>query len=89
MFFAAIIVLPILAGIVAGTFSASRRPAHVPAALSVVIGIAGAVVIGLDSDTTDRDASVVFALAAGLIGALLVYGGRYAGRAGMRAVRNA
>jgi hypothetical protein len=89
MFFAAIIVAPILVGLVAGTFSAARRPADALAALSVTLGVAGAVVIGLDSETTDRASSIAFALAAGAVGALLVYGGWYAGRAAMRAVRNA
>jgi len=88
VFFAAIIVAPILAGLVAGTFSAARRPADALAALSVALGIAGAVVIGLDSGTTDRASSIAFGLAAGVVGALLVYGGWYAGRAGMRAARN-
>jgi hypothetical protein len=89
MFFAAIIVLPILAGLVAGTFSASRRPAHGLAAFCFLLGVAGALVFGLDSDTTDRAASVAFALGAALAGELLVYGGWFAGRAGVRAIRNA
>jgi uncharacterized membrane protein YeaQ/YmgE (transglycosylase-associated protein family) len=89
MFFAAIVVAPILAGLVAGTFSSSRRPAHVLAVLSVALGSAGALVTGLDSETTDRASSVVFAVGAGIVGAVLVYGGWYAGRAGMRAVRDA
>jgi uncharacterized membrane protein YeaQ/YmgE (transglycosylase-associated protein family) len=89
MFFAAIVVLPILAGLVAGTFSPSRRSAHVVAALCVALGIAGAIATGLDAETTDRASSVAFAIIAGLVGALLVYAGWYAGRAGMRAIRSA
>ena len=89
MFFAAIVVLPILAGLVAGTFSPGRRPADALAAVCVALGIAGAVATALDSGTTDRASSVAFALVAGLVGALLVYAGWYAGRAGMRAIRSA
>jgi hypothetical protein len=87
--FAAIIALPVLAGLVAGTFSASRRLAHILAALCIVLGIAGAIVTGLDADTTDRASSVAFALVGGLVAALLLYGGWLVGRAGMRAMRNA
>jgi hypothetical protein len=89
MFFAAIVVLPILAGLVAGTFSARRGPAHAIAGLCVGLGVAGAVAVGLNSDTTDRASSVAFAVVAGLVAALLAYGGWYAGRAGMRAIRSA
>jgi hypothetical protein len=89
MFFAAIIVLPIIAGLVAGTFSASRRPADGLAALCVLLGAVGAVLVGVNADTTDRASSVAFAVGAGLVGGLLVYGGWFAGRAGMRAIRNA
>jgi hypothetical protein len=89
MFFAAIIALPVLAGLVAGTFSLRRRLADAFAATCVVIGLAGAVVTGIDSDTMDRVSSVGFCIVAGLVAALLVYGGWFAGRAGMRAVRNA
>jgi hypothetical protein len=89
MFFAAIIVLPVLAGLVAGTFNASRRPADGLAVLCVLLGLAGAVAVGVNADTTDRASSIAFAVGAGVVGALLVYGGWYAGRAGMRAIRNA
>lgn len=89
MFFAAIIVLPILAGLVVGTFSASRRPAHALGAVCVGLGLAGAVIVGVDGDTTERAASVAFAVVAGVVGALLVYAGWFAGRAGMRAIRHA
>jgi hypothetical protein len=89
MFFAAIVVLPILAGLIAGTFSASRRSAHLLAALCVALAVAGAIAVGLDAETTDRASSVAFAIVAGLGGALLVYAGWYAGRAGMRAIRSA
>ena len=81
MFFAAIIALAVLAGLVAGTFSASRRLAHILAALCIVLGIAGAIVTGLDADTTDRASSVAFALVGGLVAALLLYGGWLAKRA--------
>jgi hypothetical protein len=89
VFFAAIIALPILAGLLAGTFSPSRLPAHALAALCVGLGIAGAIVTGLDADTTDRVSSVAFALVGGLVAALLVYGGWFAGRAGMRGIHHA
>jgi hypothetical protein len=89
MFFVAIIVLPVLAGLVAGTFSASRRPADGLAALCVLLGLAGAVAVGVNADTTDRASSVAFAVGAGIVGGLLVYAGWSAGRAGMRAIRNA
>ena len=89
MFFAAIIALPILAGLLAGTFSPSRLPAHALAALCVGLGIASAIVTGLDAATTDRASSVAFALVAGLVAALLVYGGWFAGRAGMRGIHHA
>jgi hypothetical protein len=89
MFFAAIVVLPIIAGLVAGTFSASRLPAHVLAGICVALGVAGAIATALDSETTDMASSVAFAVVAGAAGALLIYGGWYAGRAGMRAIRSA
>jgi hypothetical protein len=89
MFFAAIVVLPILAGLIGGTFSARREPAHVIAALCVALGVAGAIAVGVNADTTDRASSVAFAVVGGLVAALLAYGGWYAGRAGMRAIRSA
>ena len=89
MFFAAIVALPVLAGLVAGTFSASKLPAHVLAALCVGLGVAGAIVTALDDDVTGRAGAIAFAVVAGALGALLVYGGWYAGRAGMRAIRSA
>jgi uncharacterized membrane protein len=89
MFFVAIVVLPIFAGLVAGTFSTRRWPAHVLGAICIALGLAGAVMTALDSDTIDRASSVAFAVTAGIVGALLVYGGWYAGRAGMRAIRSA
>lgn len=87
MFFASIIVLPILAGVLAGTFSRSRRPAHVLAGVCVSLGIAGAIALGLDDDTTGRLSAVVFGVAAGVVAALLVYLGQLAGRAGTRAIQ--
>jgi hypothetical protein len=89
VFFAAIIALPILAGLLAGTFSPSRLPAHALATLCVGLGIASAIVMGLDAGTTDRASSVAFALVAGLVAAFLVYGGWFAGRAGMSGIRHA
>ena len=89
MFFAAIIALPVLAGLVAGTFTASRRPADALAALCLLLGLAGAVVTAIDSDTTDRTSSIAFSVIAGMVAAALVYGGWFAGRAGMRAMRKA
>lgn len=89
MFFAAIIALPILAGLLAGTFSASRLPAHVLAGICVALGVVGAIVTAVDDDVTGRAGAVAFAVVAGALGALLVYGGWYAGRAGMQAIRSA
>jgi hypothetical protein len=89
MFFAAIIALPILAGLLVGTFSASKLPAHVLAALCLVLGVAGGISMALDDDTTGRAGAVAFAVVAGIVAALLVYGGRLAGRAGMRAFGSA
>jgi hypothetical protein len=89
MFYAAIIVLPVLAGLVAGTFSVRRLPADALAAVCVALGLAGAVVTAVDSETTDRATSVTFSVLAGIVAALLVFGGWFAGRAGMRAIRNA
>jgi hypothetical protein len=89
MFFAAIIALPILAGLLAGTFSASRLPAHALAAVCIGLGVAGAIVTALDDDVTGRAGAVAFSAVAGALGALFVYGGWFAGRAGMRAIRSA
>jgi hypothetical protein len=89
VFFAAIIALPILAGLVAGTSSPRRLPAHALATLCVGLGLASAIVMGLDAKTTDRVSSVAFALVAGLVAALLVYGAWFAGRVGMRGIRHA
>ncbi|HXV96600.1 MAG TPA: hypothetical protein VD695_08630 [Gaiellaceae bacterium] len=46
MFFAAIIVLPILAGLLAGTFSRSKLPAHVLAVVCVALGAVGGITMG-------------------------------------------
>jgi hypothetical protein len=45
--------------------------------------------MGLDDDTTGRAGAVAFAVVAGLAAAALVYGGWFAGRAGMRSIRGA
>jgi hypothetical protein len=89
MFFAAIIALPILAGLLAGTFGRSKLPAHVLAVVCVALGAVGGVTMGLDDDTTGRAGAVAFAVVAGLAAAALVYGGWFAGRAGMRSIRGA
>jgi hypothetical protein len=89
MFFAAIVALPFLAGLVAGTLSPARRTTHVLAASCVALGLAGAVVIGVDDSTTDRAASIAFALAGGAVAAALVYAGHAAARAARRSVRRA
>jgi drug/metabolite transporter (DMT)-like permease len=74
MFIAAIIVLP-LAGFAAGWLGKTRKPADVLAALCILLGAAGALWMGLDSDTIERGSSVAFSAVAGLAAALLVYGG--------------
>jgi hypothetical protein len=53
------------------------------------VGVAGAIAMGLDSDATNRASNVTFGVVAGIVAALLVYGGWFAGRAGMRAIRSA
>jgi hypothetical protein len=57
--------------------------------VSVAVGVAGAIAMGLDSDATNRASNVTFGVVAGIVAALLVYGGWFAGRAGMRAIRSA
>jgi hypothetical protein len=89
MFFAAILGLPILAGLLAGTFTPNRRAADALAGLCVALGIAGAVALGLDPDTSGGGGSIAFGIGAGLLAAALVYGGWYAGRSALRAVRSA
>ena len=80
MFFAAILAAPVLAGVVAGVVSDRRL---VPAALAGVclaLGAAGAIVTGLDSDTTDRGSSVAFGVVGGIVAAALVWLGYAAGK---------
>jgi peptidoglycan/LPS O-acetylase OafA/YrhL len=89
VFFAAIIALPILAGLLAGTFSSSRLPAHVLAAVCLALGLAGAIVTAADDDVTGRAGAVAFGLVCGLVAALLVYGGWQVARAGIRSIRSA
>jgi hypothetical protein len=87
MFFVALIALPVVAGLVAGTFSGSRLPTAALALLSVALGVAGSIVTVLDDETTDRAASAAFGVTAGVLGAALVYGGWWVARSAMRATR--
>ena len=87
MFFASIVLIPILAGLLCGILSVGRRPAHALAAICVALGVAGAIATGVDANTTDRASSVAFGVVAGVVAALLVYAGQLAARATVRAMR--
>ncbi len=89
MFFASIVLLPVALGILAGAVFTSRRPTEVLAGLCVLLGIAGAIATALDPDVTGRVGAVLFAVAAGVIGALLVVAGSKAGKKVRSALRSA
>ena len=80
MFFAAIIVVPLVAGVVAGLVTASRRAPLGLAGLCVAVGVAGAIVTAFDPEVEGRVESVTFALAAGVGAAALAYFGWVAGQ---------
>lgn len=80
MFFTTLVAAPILAGLLAGVWTARRAVPWALAGICVTLGIAGAVAIGLDSETTDRGTSVAFALVAGVASGALVWAGYGAGR---------
>jgi len=50
---------------------------HLCAGACIGLGIAGAIAVGINTQTTDRAASVAFALVAGLAAAGLVLAGRW------------
>lgn len=89
MFFATLIAVPILAGLVAGAWTSSRRVPWVLATISVALGIAGAIALGVDSDTTERVQSVLFGIGAGIVSAALVWAGFGLARIGRRSVSHA
>ena len=83
MFFAALIAAPILAGLVAGVWTSRRAVPWGLAALCVVLGIAGAVAMAIDS-SEDRLGNVVFGIGAGVVCAGLVWLGYTLGRISRR-----
>ena len=60
MFFATLIAAPILAGLVAGVLTDRKAAPWALTGICLVLGGVGAVLIGVDSDTTDRASSVAF-----------------------------
>jgi hypothetical protein len=84
MFFASILVAPILAGLIAGLITGNRRVSLALGGICVALGLAGAVVTAVDADVTDRPAAIAFALVAGSVAGLLAYAGWYVGREGRR-----
>jgi hypothetical protein len=87
MFFVALIAIPVAAGLVAGSFASTRRPADALAAVCVLLGVAGSLATVLDDDTTDRAASAAFGVTVGVLAAALVYGGWWIARGAMRVAR--
>lgn len=81
MFFAALFVIPVLAGLLLGTFGAGRKIVLAAGAACIGLGLAGAGVILADPDTTDRASSTAFGVAAGIGAAVLVVGSWAAARA--------
>ncbi|HEY2938503.1 MAG TPA: hypothetical protein VGJ27_01690 [Gaiellaceae bacterium] len=88
MFFATLISAPVLAGLVAGVWTSRRSVPWSLAALSVVLGIAGAVAMTLDS-ADDRVGNVTFGIGAGLVCAGLVWIGYFLGRISRSTARSA
>ncbi|MGH3103846.1 MAG: hypothetical protein ACRDN6_07110 [Gaiellaceae bacterium] len=78
MFFATIIVVPVLAGLAAGLATGSRRIPLSLAGLFTVLGVAGAITAAFNPD--HRLENVSFSLAAGVGAAALAYFGWVAGR---------
>lgn len=89
MFFATLIAVPILAGLVAGVLTGRRTAPWILSGLCVVLGALGAIAIGIDSDTTDRASSVAFSIGAGIVGAALVWAGFGLARIGRRSASHA
>jgi peptidoglycan/LPS O-acetylase OafA/YrhL len=87
MFFPTLIVLPILAGLVAGVWTARRAVAWGLAAVCVALGVAGAALMAFNPD--QRFDNVTFGLGAGIVCAGLVWLGYALGRISRRTVRPA
>jgi drug/metabolite transporter (DMT)-like permease len=78
---------PVLAGLVAGVWTNRRAVPAGLAALSIALGIAGAIVMAFDRD--NRGENVKFGIVAGLVCAGLVWIGYALGRISRRSVRPA
>jgi hypothetical protein len=87
MFFATLIAAPVLAGLVAGVWTARRAVPWSLAAVSVALGLAGAIVMAFNSD--HRGENLTFGILAGLACAGLVWVGFALGRISRRTVRPA
>jgi peptidoglycan/LPS O-acetylase OafA/YrhL len=87
MFFSTLIGLPILAGLVAGVWTARRAVPWGLAALCVAVGVAGAAVMAFNPD--QRIDNVTFGVGAGIVCAGLVWLGYGLGRISRRTVRPA
>jgi hypothetical protein len=85
MFFATLIAAPVLAGLVAGAWTARRGVPWALAALSIALGVAGAVAMAIDS-ADDRFENVTFGIGAGIVCAGLVWVGFALGRLSRRSV---
>jgi hypothetical protein len=85
MFFATLIAAPVLAGLVAGAWTARRGVPWALAALSIALGVAGAVAMAIDS-ADDRFENVTFGIGAGIVSAGLVWVGFALGRLSRRSV---
>lgn len=89
MFFPTIVAAPLIAGVLAGVITGRRLVPFVLAAVCVALGIAGAVAIVVDADTTDRASATAFAVIAGLVAAGLVWLGYSVGRVTRRSASHA
>jgi len=87
MFFTTLIGAPILAGLVAGVWTARRAVPWGLAALCITLGVVGAVAMAFNSD--QRGENVTFGIVAGLASAGLVWLGYGLGRISRRTVRPA
>lgn len=86
MFFATLIAAPILAGLVAGVWTARRAVPWGLSALCLALGVAGAVAMAIDS-ADDRLENVTFGIGAGIICSGLVWLGYALGRISRRSAR--
>ncbi len=78
MFFTTLIAAPILAGLVAGVWTARRAVPWTLAGLCIAFGLAGALVSAFNPD--GRVENISFSLVAGMICAALVWAGYGVGR---------